>query len=270
MISKTLLFLCSAAFVFSPSLIFHFRHQADSLVSWETTYRNDLSTQASNPSHTGTNWFDDALASDKICDYLDTVPLLDRVRTSFLDLGMGNGAMLFSLQDEGWGGTMVGVDYSTASVELARRVNEAREKGKEESSKEELNTRECYRQPIQFERWDIMKDNAGDWLPSEGFDVVMDKGTFDAISLSAEIDGHGKRICEGYAAMVERLVKRDGLVVVTSCNWTEEELRRWFESGNLRFYGRVKYPTFRFGGREGQSVVSVCFQRKVGVSVKKS
>ena len=172
--------------------------------------------------------------------------------------------MLFALRDEGWAGIMVGVDYSTASVELARRIGKAREDDREEDEDEDHDEEVRCTRPVQFEQWDIVKESPSDWLPREGFDVVMDKGTFDAISLSAEVDGQGKRICEGYAARVEPLVKKDGLVIVTSCNWTEEELRRWFEGGELEFYGRARYSTFKFGGQEGQSVVSVCF-KKVGV-----
>lgn len=138
---------------------------------------------------------------------------------------------------------MLGVDYSVGSVELARRI--AREKNGVVGN-------------VEFRVWDIMGEDP--WEGGE-FDVVLDKGTFDAVSLSAEEDGRGRRVCEGYRARVEQLVKRGGVLLVTSCNWTEEELRGWFEGGELGFEGRVGYPRFSFGGQTGQSISSVCFRR---------
>ncbi|KAI5305410.1 hypothetical protein KEM55_009007, partial [Ascosphaera atra] len=109
-----------------------------------------------------------------------------------------------------------------------------------------------------------------------GFDIALDKGTFDAISLSAdEVEvsvGGGeekvrRRICEVYPEISRRVVRFGGYLIVTSCNWTEEELVEWFTRGQseedrLVVFDRVEYPKFRFGGHEGQGVCTVCFQRK--------
>lgn len=188
---------------------------------------------------------------------------LDKRKTSFLDLGTGNGEMLFLLREAGWGGRMVGVDYSGGSVEFCRRRVVGKGEGGEGGK-------------MEFTEWDILTSSPlPSWFGNDeyeegtgagsGFDVVLDKGTFDAVSLCNELDEQGRRVCEGYAARVERLVRKGGLVVVTSCNWTEEELVGWFEGGGeagLERWGRVEYPVFRFGGRQGQSVVSVVFRRK--------
>ncbi len=75
------------------------------------------------------------------------------------------------------------------------------------------------------------KDEAGKHQErsSDGFDVVLDKGTFDAISLSSTRDAAGRRLCESYASRVVPFMKSGiGILVVTSCNWTEEELVCWF------------------------------------------
>ncbi|KAH8423286.1 putative S-adenosylmethionine-dependent methyltransferase [Aspergillus melleus] len=150
---------------------------------------------------------------------------------------------------------------------------------------------------IRFEEWDILSSTDAlsgsgdgerrlDWFPyaKGGFDIVLDKGTFDAVSLSDETvesteplvsktTGSGtkkiqKRVCERYPDIARRLVRKGGFLVVTSCNWTEEELVQWFtrsEGGEaedkLQVWGRVEYPRFRFGGKEGQGVCTVCFQR---------
>lgn len=144
--------------------------------------------------------------------------------------------------------------------------------------------------PIQFEEWDILNskallspsgtplapvstDDTLPWFPysAGGFDIVLDKGTFDAISLAD--DAKATRVCERYPAIARRLLRNGGFLVVTSCNWTEEELVKWFVgpgpadgegcSDRLVVWGRVEYPRFRFGGQEGQGVCTVCFQRVV-------
>lgn len=139
---------------------------------------------------------------------------------------------------------------------------------------------------IQFEEWDILGSKAVlsetglevspsssspseetlPWFPYDqgGFDIVLDKGTFDAVSLAD--DAKTTRVCERYPDIARHLVRRGGFLIVTTCNWTEEELVHWFTgertSGDrLVVWGRVEYPRFRFGGHEGQGVCTVCFQR---------
>ncbi len=189
---------------------------------------------------------------------------------------------------------MVGVDYAPESVELARQLaesstslvpdsddeeeNEAEDDRGEEDSTDTAGTagtghvRESTEpERVAFHEIDILSSSpsAIPSFPTPGFDVVLDKGTFDAISLSGERDADGRRVCETYASRVEPLVRDGGLVLVTSCNWTEDELTAWFcdvpsgNDGHWKFdaAGRIKYPRFRFGGQEGQAVASVCFRK---------
>lgn len=198
-----------------------------------------------------------------------------------LDLGTGNGSMLALLRKKGgYTGEMVGVDYSRQSVELARELQKARghsayRTDSDESEDEDGNAPQSESQTekeggtqIRFEEYDILSPPPQErlnWFPQAngGFDIVLDKGTFDAISLSEETVAE-KRVCERYPPVVVGLVRRGGFLVVTSCNWTEEEIVRWFVDGTrgeLSIWGRVEYPRFRFGGKEGQGVCTVCFQR---------
>jgi SAM-dependent methyltransferase len=170
---------------------------------------------------------------------------VDKADARFLDLGTGNGHLLFALREDEWSGPMVGVDYSAQSVRLAGTIRDS--KGDEYAD-------------ITFEEWDLISQPPGTWL-GDGFDVVLDKGTFDAICLSQDTDAQGRRICEGYRERVEPLVKPGGRFLITSCNWTEEELRAWFDGGQFRFAGKVKYASFTFGGQTGSSVVTLCFER---------
>lgn len=112
---------------------------------------------------------------------------------------------------------MVGIDYSPKAVKLARGIAAERKLA----------------EAVKFYISDCIMDDltSAEWVPGvgeeRGFDVVLDKGTFDAISLSGELlgDGSGRRIYEGYAENIVGVMKKGGLLVVTSCNWTGEELK---------------------------------------------
>jgi SAM-dependent methyltransferase len=242
-------------------------------------YKSEIANHTSDPSDEGTIWFDDSAAEDKVVEFLNREVLgqgnilgaeTTRENCSFLDLGMGNGHFLFRLREgeeeesdeeesgevagnRAWGGRMLGVDYSQRSVEFATRI--AVDKGYDGNAQ---NGRE-----IEFKWWDIMSQSPT-LLGTTGWDVVHDKGTFDAISLSDEKDTSGRRLCEGYKEKVLPLVKEGGILLITSCNWTEEELNGWFEGGQLEIVKKIQYKSFSFGGKKGQTISSVCY-RKVGL-----
>lgn len=112
---------------------------------------------------------------------------------------------------------MVGIDYSLKAVALAQKIAAERQLAED----------------VKFYVSDCIADDlaSAQWIPGlggeRGFDVVLDKGTFDAISLSDELlgDGSGRRIYEGYSENIVGVMKKGGLLVVTSCNWTGEELK---------------------------------------------
>lgn len=206
--------------------------------------------------------------------------IVGKQNCSFLDLGTGNGHALFRLREgeeegegdeegeEGWGGRMMGVDYSARSIEFARRIAVDKGFGPDDGTKE-----------VEFAHWDIMTQCPSpavlNGVNTAGWDVVLDKGTFDAISLSEEKDERGRRICEGYRERVLPLIREGGVLLVTSCNWTEEELVGWFVRGSGEGEGegegqgggklvvedKIAYRSFSFGGMKGQSVSSVCFRK---------
>lgn len=189
-----------------------------------------------------------------LLDRLEEESLLGRQSTRVLDLGAGNGHMLFTLRVEGWEGELVGVDYSAASVELAKGIRTL--KGEDGTG-------------VVFEEWDLLSQAPGLWF-GEGFGLVLDKGTFDAISLMPRAEGE-ELVSEVYRRRVEGLVTEGGLLVVTSCNWTKEELCSWLASreGGFEFLTEAKYPTFKFGGVTGQSVVTVAFRKRSGDQVSR-
>ena len=208
--------------------------------SWDSTYTEELGNLEADPNDSGTVWFSDALAEEKIVKFLRS-RIVTQDHPSILDLGTGNGEMLFALLDEGFHGKMMGVDYSAPSVELARRV--AAERG--------------WDQNVTFKVWDVLTGRGEDEIEEDigQWNVVLDKGTFDAVSLSGI-----PNIEVQYVQRVKRLVSQEGLFLVTSCNWTEAELTKWFlDNGALKHCGRIGYPTFKFGGATGQTISTVCF-----------
>lgn len=240
---------------------------SDSYYSWDKVYQREIKNYNEDSNDQGTVWFSDSGAEEKVEEYLENlasegrliksvedVENPDGAPTSFLDLGTGNGHMLFTLRDDDWRGFMLGVDYSAASVKLTDEINQSRD---DDAS-------------VIFQEYDIL---SGDGFPNQpraagGFDVVLDKGTFDAVSLSSDKDFAGRRICEIYSSSIKQLVKTGGLFIITSCNWTEDELRAWFEGGNesevdcFKLKDRLKYPKFTFGGKSGQSVVTLVFTKE--------
>ncbi|KAI6246245.1 Protein-lysine N-methyltransferase efm4 [Erysiphe necator] len=227
---------------------------------WDNLYDEEIANHIQDAKSEGTIWFDDANAVEKILDYLEdfinhpkaSENHINRETSSILDLGTGNGHLLFrlrncngkSLKRLSWNGQMMGVDYSKKSIEFAQRIAIER---KENS--------------IEFKHWDIMNSEPDDILKGsnmKGWDIVLDKGTFDAISLSPETDTNGRRICENYRNRILPLIKTGGILLITSCNWTEMELKSWFHGPGLTYIDKIEYKSFSFGGQTGQKVSSIC------------
>ncbi|TPX14340.1 uncharacterized protein E0L32_005536 [Thyridium curvatum] len=261
---------------------------------WDALYARELTNHAHDPADKGTVWFDDSDAEAKLVAFLDDPEAeaeaeaglpLDRASTSFLDLGCGNGSLLLALREDGWRGRLLGVDYSAASVELARQVAASAAQQQQQQQQEEQEQEEGDGvpppppppPPPEFAEWDVLNGGLDVVGGRAAWDVVLDKGTFDAVSLSAGA------ACEGYGRRVLEVLREGGVFLVTSCNWTEAELRAWFEEeegdggdgpgsgdgdgdGRARLVqvGRVNYPSFSFGGVKGQTISTVCFMKKTG------
>ncbi|KZV97431.1 S-adenosyl-L-methionine-dependent methyltransferase [Exidia glandulosa HHB12029] len=168
-----------------------------------------------------------------------------------LDIGTGNGVMLFSLAEEGYDASrMLGVDYSEDSVRLAKLVANARE-----------------RSDVTFAQGDFLKDDPPHVQGMEDgkvdvWDLLLDKGTYDAIGLAGK-DEDGVRPRDVYPGRVARLLKPGGLFLITSCNYTEEELKAAFETADtgLTYHSRIQHPTYTYGGKSGSICASVAFRK---------
>jgi hypothetical protein len=83
--------------------------------------------------------------------------------------------------------------------------------------------------PVEWRCGDLLRDEI-----EERWDLVLDKGTFDALCLSDEPvqEAEGRPPSLVYPERIARLVQKGGFFLITSCNFTEEEVkRRWTKPG---------------------------------------
>lgn len=245
---------------------------------WDATYADELSNFREH-GHAGEIWFGSDVM-ETVCSWTknlcidfalghspnhvgntssDQVGLHDKdlSKWSVLDIGTGNGLLLQELARQGFY-DLTGIDYSEGAIDLARNLAD----------------RDGF-PDIRFLVDDILETKL-----QRKFLLVMDKGTLDAIGLHP--DGPIKRIM--YWDSVSKLVAPGGLLVITSCNNTKDELveevstlnqRRNSSSQELevshelepprdlppfRYLDHVRsYPTFMFGGSVGSRVATVAF-----------
>lgn len=129
---------------------------------------------------------------------------------------------------------LTGVDYSEKSIEFAKKI--ANDQGHSH---------------IKFKVADILSDSN----ELGTFKIVHDKGTFDAIALMENATHHKRTYVENVSKLTEELF------IITSCNFTEEELLTSFSDSFIKFE-TIPTPTIQFGGKQGNKTVSLCFKKK--------
>lgn len=87
--------------------------------------------------------------------------------------------------------------------------------------------------------------------------VYIFLGTYDAISLHPD-DPKAKR--GSYIRHVHEMLEDNGSLIITSCNWTEEELIAAFDGYFIKS-AVIPSPSFMFGGKVGSVVTSLVFQK---------
>ncbi|KAI9440012.1 S-adenosyl-L-methionine-dependent methyltransferase [Lactarius indigo] len=215
---------------------------------WDHVYEREV-TNFHETGDEGEIWFGED-SVEKMVDWtLENVPAASGPQ--ILEIGSGNGTMLFALRDAGYAAShLTGLDYSPDAVKLARLIAPTRN-GEE----------------IAFHLCDFLResppfvtgrpDAPGLW------DLLLDKGTYDAIALG-EKDELGRSPQAAYPAQASRLLKEGGYFLITSCNFTEEELKASFikPETNFEFYSRVKHPSISFGGKTGSVYTTVAFKKR--------
>ncbi|XP_073060555.1 uncharacterized protein [Primulina eburnea] len=246
---------------------------------WDATYADEL-VNFREHGHTGEVWFG-ADVMEKVASWTKNLCLelsqrhlqnhnntnhltpgqseKDLPNWSVLDVGTGNGLLLQELAKQGFT-DLTGTDYSEGAIDLARSL--ADRDG--------------------FTNIKFLVDDVLETKLDRKFQLVTDKGTLDAIGLHP--DGHIKRML--YWDAILGIVTAGGLLVITSCNSTKDELIQEVEAFNQRkscasqepnttadqntgkdpppfqYVDHIRsYPTFTFGGSVGSRVATVAFLR---------
>ncbi|KAJ8391818.1 hypothetical protein AAFF_G00085900 [Aldrovandia affinis] len=133
---------------------------------WDDAYQRELRTYR-DMGDVGEIWFGEE-SMERVSRYLrkENIP----ANAAILDIGMGNGVLLVELAKCAFT-NLTGIDYSAAAVELARSV----------LAREGLSN-------VKVEVMDFLSPAA----ELTGFDVCVDKGTFDAVSLNPDSSTDGK------------------------------------------------------------------------------
>ncbi|GAU93464.1 hypothetical protein RvY_05400-2 [Ramazzottius varieornatus] len=209
---------------------------------WDDTYSTELQNyEDSNGVDVGEIWF--GFESERrIVNWISKMDILKSAQ--ILDIGSGNGSMLLSLHKNEYT-NLTGIDYSEAAVSLATKV----------ATDRRINT-------ITYRLADITASaEAQQSVPEifdRKFDLCIDKGTYDAVCLAPE-NSKEKRVA--YMENVAKILHSDGYLIVTSCNWTKDELITQFT--DFTFIDELPAPHFQFGGRSGNTVTALVFKHPV-------
>lgn len=158
-----------------------------------------------------------------------------------LDVGCGSGVLAMRLCETGFT-NVVGTDYSSNAITLANAVKEA-----------------AVAERATFVTCDILDDLSPVTKLHPKYAAVLDKGTYDAICLTPNASVAELRT--KYANAISNLLADEGYFVLTSCNWTKEELLSHFEHA-FKYSGEIATETFQFGGRSGQNTTCVILTKR--------
>ncbi|XP_028651096.2 EEF1A lysine methyltransferase 2 [Erpetoichthys calabaricus] len=197
---------------------------------WDDTYARELETFR-DIGDVGEIWFGKE-SIDRIVTWLKNHNFPKD--SSVLDIGTGNGMLLVEMARNGFT-NLTGIDYSSASIELSRSIMR----------------RELHDVKIQEE--DFLNPST---LRSV-FDLCIDKGTFDAVSLNPNNSAE-KQV--QYIHSLRSVLRIDGLFIITSCNWTKEQLKSIFCEG-FEILQELPTPKFQFGGKTGTTVSALVLKR---------
>jgi len=203
---------------------------------WDDIFSHELSIYKES-GDVGEVWFGHDSVK-RVADWLDAANKVSQ-SSSVLDIGCGNGMMLVELAKRGYT-SLVGTDYSSNAIELARLIAEEKKLS------------------IVYETSNVLEESqSDDGVLRRCYDLCLDKGTYDAVSLSPN-DARGQRSL--YTTRLQRLVKRGALFVITSCNWTKAELLEQFKIG-FDYVDTIPTPTFQFGGKTGNKETVLVLRR---------
>lgn len=230
--------------------------------SWNRFYKREIENFNENDQDTGECWFDDCGAEQKVIDFflerLESGELGLGHNLKLLDLGTGNGHFLFELhaakEEEEIDAALqyTGIDYSPESIDFAKLIA----------------LRKFSEQKFDFDEVDFISQHCT-YISEKSsyFDVVFDKGTLDAIALNNDpVEGFdGKIGIQVYPLQVAKMMHTGSILLITSCNFTEEELIKVITNDGkdptFTVWEKLQYPSFQFGGQMGSTICTIAFKK---------
>ncbi|KAF5382191.1 hypothetical protein D9615_004441 [Tricholomella constricta] len=185
---------------------------------WDDVYEEELNN-FKEIGDEGEIWFGEESIERMVDWAVENVPFSSNPST--VEIGSGNGTLLFALAEAGYPSThLSGIDYSPGAVKLARSIAATRN------------------QDVSFNISDFLQDDPPllphmQASPEGVWDFVLDKGTFDAIALGAK-DENGRSPAMRYPGRINTILKSGGYFLITSCNFTEEELKAQCATSDTR------------------------------------
>ena len=202
---------------------------------WEALYQTELGNYDDNPEDHGEVWFGKRVES-KLAMFIEEN---FSKTSSILDIGCGNGHFVKRLCETGFT-QLTGIDYSESAIRLAQKICNS----------------------ATFRQCDILDESQT--LASK-FDLIFDKGTFDAICLIPSHEECKSYLLAGrYSKFIEKCLHSHTKLIITSCNWTRDELVKLFSMNWIPddSFPPIEHSTLRFGNSQGQNVTSIVFKKK--------
>ncbi|XP_031617904.1 EEF1A lysine methyltransferase 2 [Contarinia nasturtii] len=206
---------------------------------WDKSYDTEIENYKSH-GDVGEVWFDED-SQIRVINWMlkNDIPEDNQI----IDLGCGNGMMLVELYREGYK-NLSGVDYSENAIELAKQI----------AADQDMQ--------ITYEVLDLLNaTQITEKFGNKQFDIVHDKGTYDAISIHPENPAEKRA---AYIQNLHNLTSNNGLLILSSCNWTESELCTSL-NGKFELYKTIPTPTFKFGGSVGSVVTQIVFKKQLSL-----
>lgn len=196
---------------------------------WEKCYKDEMK-QFNRFGDPGEIWFGHDIVK-RLLRWMNSSDVIKK-DAEVVDLGCGNGMLLVELANEGFS-NLTGLDYSENAILLCKKVTDK------------------HKFHITFKVCDILNG-----LGST-YDIILDKGTYDAVSLSKDAKANRTK----YIQNVNLGLRTNGVFIIVSCNWTENELIEHFKL-NFTLIQTIPTPQFTFGGTVG-NVVTICSFKKI-------
>ncbi len=214
----------------------NYESKLGTLEHWNDAYKQEIEQFKNNDNELGDIWFGKTLQK-KLVNYI-TKNFPDK-NTKIFDVGFGNGVFLYKLAKQEYV-NLYGIDYSPDSVQLAKMIIESKQKKHEKEYKINLFCEDI---------------NSTNKIINETFDVIHDKGSFDAYLMNKS------NTLENYHRYIKSYSRNGTTLIITSCNNTREELRKKFPSEKgFKYIDEIKNKTFVFGGQEGQQQATQIYQ----------